>query len=63
MATVKDDPNSPWPHYFSIGAGAITAAMALTRDELGTVGLVKLLIGGGLILYGTWKLVEARKRP
>lgn len=62
MATVKEDPKSPWPHYFSIGAGVCIVVLAFFKENWGTVDIIKLIVGAGLIGYGIWKLVSI-KRP
>ena len=61
MATVKEDPKSPWPHYFSIGAGVCIVALAFFKEDLSTVDIIKLIVGAGLIGYGIWKLVAKQK--
>ncbi|MBK9147433.1 MAG: hypothetical protein IPM12_06395 [Flavobacteriales bacterium] len=63
MATVKENPKSPWPHYFSIGAGVCIVALAFFKEGLSTVDIIKLLLGVGLIGYGIWKLVANKKTP
>lgn len=61
MATVKEDPKSPWPAYFMIATGACLAAAVLLDKGLSGLGVVKLLVGIGIVASGIWRLAT-RKR-
>jgi hypothetical protein len=60
---VQDDgsTDSMWPIYI-IAAGVVTIATRFITDEANeTASTIKLVIGGGLIAYGTYRFVRDRK--
>lgn len=62
MATVKEDPNSPWPTYFLMGAGALLIISAFLREGgLDAIAMIKIAAGAGSFIYGIWKLTKGRK--